>query len=423
MTSSPPTNRPLIDIGKALPDRYKRHHIWWLALLPLLCLAAVVVKDSFQASLDVLVPEIVPSPSTHNKRASGYAGMYQLGEKLGIKVHRFEKPYHHLPDMHGTLLIIGPWLPPSKAESKILLQWLDDGNNLVLLDDFATESSKTLLAGLGASFDQSRTREEETLAIAPNIPESAFVHEIKAPCEGDLRSISNDEHSYVAKNSRGTALMQIKIGKGRCLIGTVPLMCSNQYLSDPAAKGNFQFLANWLASSPQPIYFDEKCHGFVSEDNALTYLLKNKVGFICMQLVLIVLVAILSLNQRFGQALPQKAGRKISNLEFIDGLAFALSRARARDAALFMLFQPFKARLCKTLGVAPHESASCLATAWAEAAGQPEADLRTFLEQAQAALDRRRLSDEELKLLVRKFDDLSAKSASLGAFARSSGIT
>jgi hypothetical protein len=418
MTGTPKYNPLHMDIKEALPERYRRHHMWWLLLLPLLCLVAAVAKESFGDAMDSFVPETAPITSTHNKRASGYTGLYELATKMGLQAQRFERSYRYLKSRHGTLVMIGPWESPTLAESKELVRWLAAGNNLVLLDDFATPSSKIILAGLGLEFDPAQPK-EEVISIAPGVPESKLVDTIKAPCEGHL----SGEIATIARDAGGAVLMQATLGKGRCLVGTLPALCSNQYLSDPAAKGNFQFLINWLSSSDQPIYFDEKCHGYSAGENAFAFLLKNKVGYLAMQLLIVCLVSIFSLNQRFGQAVPEKSARKISNLEFINGLAYALSRAHSRDAAFAMIFQPFKARLCKALAVSPHEPAANLAHAWASASGQPAQELQSLLEQGQAALDQRRLSEDELKQLIRRLDTIAAKSAGISSFARTSSIS
>jgi hypothetical protein len=114
------------------------------------------------------------------------------------------------------------------------------------------------------------------------------------------------------------------------------------------------------------------------------------------------------LNQRFGPLVPVASPRKISNLEFINGLATSYQRARARDTAWAMIYQPFKARLCKLLGVAPHESPEKLAQAWAEASGKDRNKCEEFLRKAQAAMEKRHLEEKELSELVATCDELSA---------------
>jgi hypothetical protein len=176
-----------------------------------------------------------------------------------------------------------------------------------------------------------------------------------------------------------------------------------------------------LANSKQPIYFDEKCHGFTSGANAFMFILHSPVGYVLLQLLIIVLVAFVSLNQRFGRAVPVSTARKISNLEFINGLANTYERAKARDAAWALIFTPFKAKLCKVLGVAPDEDMDNLAAAWAEAAGKPDRDYRLFLERAQLALRAGKIDENELVKLIGECDSLAAGQKELHSYSKALG--
>jgi len=398
-----------------LPGRYGRHHLWWLVGLLALSVLAVIVGDKFKQSLGQWLPETLPNPSTYNEKQSGYSGFYELAEKIHIPVKRWQKPYRMIDQdkVRGTLVMIAPWEMPTTGESDLLLRWLEDGNDLVLMDDLSMHSSRKLIGELGLSAHSFKIQHDLTAPVERVFPESAMVPDLKITSEARI-----DGGNPVASNKWGTLISELKVGKGRCLVASTPDMCANENLADPAYKGNFQFLINWLSTSHQPIYFDEKCHGYSSGNNVFFFLLRGPVGFVILQLLILLAVALWSLNQRFGPLVPVPVSRKISNLEFINGLATSYQKARARDTAWAMIYQPFKGRLCKLLGVAPHESPEQLAQAWAEASGQNRTKCEEFLRKAQAAMEKRHLDEKELVELVAACDELSAGSRELQAHGK-----
>jgi hypothetical protein len=388
----------------ALPERFnKQHHMWWLGALIAVSVFGVLVGTAFRDTLTTFIPETMPNLSTYNKKASGYSALFELAEKLKLDVHRWQAPYRMLAadKVTGTLVVLSPWDTPSPSEAEMLQRWVEDGNDLIFLDDFSLGSTRTMSKLAGISPRTTRVAKTFSAKPEPTLHESAFVSQVKV-----LTDARVDGGNAVASDQEGAILTTARIGTGRCLFGTVPDMCSNENVADPEYKGNYQLMLNWLSSSKKPIYFDEKCHGYSSGNNVFFFILRSPVGFVLLQLIILLAVAFLSLNQRFGPPIVVSTARKISNLEFINGLATSYQRARARDTAWAMIYAPFKARLCKALGIAPHESAEVLAEAWAEESGQNGAECREFLVHAQKALDKGHIDDNELTKLVQACDRL-----------------
>jgi hypothetical protein len=391
----------------ALPERFnKQHHMWWLGALIAVSVFGVLVGTAFRDTLTTFIPETVPNLSTYNKKASGYSALFELAEKLKLDVRRWQAPYRMLSadKVTGTLVILSPWDTPSASEAEMLERWVEEGNDLVFLDDFSLGSTRTMSKLAGVSPRSTRVAKDISATPDPTLDESAFVGKVKV-----LTDARVDGGTPVAFDSEGAILTTIGIDRGRCLFGTVPDFCSNENVADPQYKGNYQLMLNWLSTSKKPIYFDEKCHGYSSGNNVFFFILRSPVGFVLLQLIILLAVAFVSLNQRFGPPIVVTNARKISNLEFINGLATSYQRARARDTAWAMIYGPFKARLCKALGVAPHESPEVLAEAWSEESGKNGAECRDFLVQAQKALDKGHIDDNELTKLVQACDRLGSE--------------
>lgn len=128
------------------------------------------------------------------------------------------------------------------------------------------------------------------------------------------------------------------------------------------------------------------------------------------------LIALVSLNQRFGPPRLVSNPRRISNLEFVDGMAHTYRKAKAHDTAWSILFGTFRTRLCKGLGASPSDPADVLAVAWSEATGIKETELREFLEKA-AAMESAHISREEMLEMVARCDNLTERSKNFLAIA------
>jgi hypothetical protein len=387
-----------------------KHHMWWLLLLAIACIAGVMVSENFNSQVDSFFPESLPNPSTYNRKPSGYSGLMELTEKLGMKTSKWQLPYRYLKKKNasGTLILVAPQETPSSSEVNQIADWIKQGNNLIYLDYFSYRTGKAMTEKFDVEPFDSVPLTDKILPLDPKLAEAAFVKDLVV--SGDVRL--NGGVALVA-DSHGALLSEIKYGKGRILIGSVPTMASNRRLQERDQWGNFQFLANWLRANGGEVMFDEKSHGFSSQTNILVFMAKSPVGLLIFQLLVIALVALISLNQRFGAPIPVSTRRKISNLEFIDGLAATYRRARARDTVWGMIFHSFKAKLCKKLQVAPHEGYDKLAEEWALSTGQSKAECEAFLTRAQASLDHGKMSQDELVELVSTCDRLNSQSKTL----------
>lgn len=394
---------------------WQRHHIWWLALLFLGGGAAVFTSNSLNDVLPSVMPEGLPLPSTFNKQRSGYSALYDLCEKVGLKVERWQSSYRYLKDnrVAGTLVMIDPWDTPTEDEVQRISNWVEAGNDMVYLDFFNKGPGRRLLEKLGGTANGPRPKVTEE--IIPTGSSSAGSSSAwKFTDSVNVRSDTSLEgNADLVVGHNGAIIVAVDHEKGHVLIGSDPSFCSNEHIADPHFKGNFQFFINHLMACKQPIYFDEKCHGYTTGKSALFLMLRDYVGFVLWQLIVVVAIAFIGSNQRFGRALSGSVPRKISNLEFIDGLASTYQRARARDAAWSMLFAPLKARLCKALGVSPHDGLDVLALAWAQATGKSALEYQQFLQHGQDATMQHRLTEKELLELIAKCDSLTADSQEL----------
>jgi hypothetical protein len=398
--------------------KYSKHHAWWMLVLVLVCIPAALVSEPLSESFGQIMPETLPNTSSYNKKASGYSALFELCQKVGIPSHRWEGSYRELiKHTKGTLVIVLPSEPLSRHEVDSLMKWVQQGNDLVYLDYLGYRSGQKVLDPLKLHASSRTEVKDKDIVADSKIPETANAISLRA--NADVVIFGGEK--VIGPDDKSAYLTTLKHGKGRVLVGSLTDFAANRHIANTAYRNNFQFMMNWFDTSQKPILFDEKAHGYTSGSNVWFFILKSPVGFVLFQLALIVITAFISLNQRFGQPRLVSNPRKISNLEFIDGLASTYERARARDTAWSMIFTPLKARLVRSLGVDPHSPLDEVAKAWSEHSGKSSAEYMAFLEDAHKALEARKLTDEELEALIAKADSLTTDSRELQPMRRIMG--
>lgn len=394
----------------------KHNQIWW-QLTVLLVVSALAVYTNIKLDQEIgrNLPEATTFTSTFNMRPSGYSGFWEIARRTGLSCKRWQFPYRQLRAAHGTLVIIGPNASLESHELDQVLDWLKSGNRLIYLDDFALSSSRSILQKLGMNA-HTGTSFSDTIVPGQDSNQGYFAH-VGSVCVATDTSLTGG-HTLLS-SAKDTLLATVPCGKGTVVVGTIPSLCANRHLSQPKHWANFQFLVNLLATGDGEILFDEFCHGYSQSTNVFVYLAKTPAGPLFLQGLLLLILAVAGSWQRFGSTVTIKSARKISNLEFIHGLANTYRRAGATDLALDILNHSLVSALCKALSIAPQQGPEKLAHAWSQATGRSASQLSDFLASSASALEKRTLTDEELMSLCRSCDKIREQSKDLLATRRS----
>ncbi len=386
----------------AAEDRPNR--IWW-QLFALLLVSGLSVYSgiAFDEQKDRFWPETEILISVFNKKPSGLSGMKDIVTKIGQQNFTWQLPYRNLTDTKGMLVICQPTESLSELDAKQILEWVHKGNDLVYFDHFSYKLTRRLIDKLGIESKDGEDLVDKKLQLQKtSVPEFAHVPSLLLSAERRLIG-----GTALLADKSGTLIALVKHGKGRVLLGTVPSLCSNRRLSNQEAWPNFQFLANWMSTANGAVIFDERCHGFSSATNVFHFLLRGPTGLVFWQLMLILVVGVFSAAQRFGAIRQVVVSRKISNLEFIYGLSNAFRRARANTAVLEILGQSFKNRLCKALGISPHESSENIVSAWNSSKQRSSINIDELINNYERALSKKHLSDSDLRTLVGTCDKIT----------------
>ena len=389
---------------------FNKRHLWWQALaLIAISFFSVYASGAFDQEFAKFVPEKSVLVSTFNKRQSGISGLLEMLDKLGHKTKKWYYPYRQLDDFNGCLVITAPLFSLKDYEVKQILSWVKSGNDLVYFDNFNLSRSRLLPSQLEISVKTSvKKLERIEVPVNQKVPWLRKIDSVRVSTKSRLiggKALVEDES--------GPIIVYVKHGKGRVILGCAPRMLSNDLIANSKNWNNFQFFENWLAyraesvASGTDIYFDERSHGLTGGRNVFIYLSRGPFGLVSLQLILIILIALVSSAQRFGKALSVLDNRRISNMEFIDGLANAYKRAKANTSVLEILFHSFRVNVSKKMGVSSHEKDEVLVNAWNTAPITSDANLKDLIDEYNTVLSDRSISDSELLKMIATCDKIT----------------
>jgi hypothetical protein len=414
----------------------KKEVVWQLTALLIVSGFLVYATAASDKQIDKLMPESFINRSVTNVKPSGMSAMLELAKLVWGKsapekraVRTWEFSYRELRGarrpgpqnaalpgeehievdeppaedaVHGVLIIASPEQSLSDYDVEDLLAWVKQGNYLVFLDNFPFPTSRRLLNKL----------DMEVRDLEPNVE-----NKVSDPVHtGGLYSHLRTLRLSAGQSLRGgtpiatidgiTIIAEKAAGKGKVLISSCSSLVDNRHISNSESWSNFQFLANWLSTTDGEILFDERCHGASQGESVFFYFLKGPAGLFAAQLLLILLIGILSCQQRFGRLLSIKELRRISNLEHINGLANTYERANARQAVLEIIWQNLRQKLCRLMQISPHESSEKLIEEL-RLKGDGPGDIIACLQECEAAIQDKHLSEEKLRELVSACDKIS----------------
>ncbi len=412
-----------------------------LQLIALFVVSTLVVWGTLASDkqLDKVMPEARTFASINNMKPSGMSAFFELCQLVfkSRPVVEWAYPYRKLKGStragiagvdKGVLIIVSPDESLAEFEVEDILDWVRLGNDLVYLDNFQFRNTKRLLEKIeiGArEFDEAIVNKQSDART--DLPYYTHLRVLNVSAQQKLSGgktlVSVDNKAVVVEK---------QLGKGRVLIASCPQLVINKQISRPEHWSNFQFLNNWLATTSGEILFDEKCHGSTKGVNVIYYFLHGPSGFVVLQLLIILVLAVLSAHQRFGAALSLRNPRRISNLEHIEGLSNTYYRADARQAVLSIIWLNVRQKLCKLLQISPREEDDKLNNALVTqqklrgAAGLSASGATTgssglitaptvveLVEKCEQAVNRKELTDEELRELVAACDKISEQADEL----------
>lgn len=363
------------------------------------------------------------SGSTFNRAPDGYGAWYAFMSERGTPIQRWQKPFEDLannPDAQPpiALLRVYPNLTTAFLSAKER-EWVERGNVIVNLG----------------------VKEPATAA-----PFSTLHDRPTGNIKIDTTRRSQATINYPLLSDRfGGIVWAEKLEQGWVIFATTPHLAANAYQDFP---GNYEFLAQLVTQSrvrvpagqevlektfnpsfkstlianhnlltvsnslAPKIFVDEYLHGYKAPDviqreigeTILSYLAKTPLFPAFIQALILLTVAIVALNRRFGQPATLSTPVVDNSEAYIQALAGVLQKANSTDFTLEVLAKEEQLQLQKALflGQVPLDSQSII-DAWVRQTGRPAAELEQLL---QISAQKRRMSETELLMWLNKWQQI-----------------
>jgi len=436
----------------------------WVLFGMLALLAALVALTTFLApALENSEP--LPNRSVYNSAPTGYRAWFLASQRSGITIVPWEKPFEKLNELpaEATMVLVEPLTYSQSAtlfgrqETEQLLEWVAQGNSVVLLDHFRRNGSQAVLLAAYRS-----------LALRPPAPEpgqppeaaspefasgSSSPDQFQNPPPQVLQSLRKELDVYVdqpllsdirlslwpkhftqeaqkagiqvlLEDAQGNPrIVEVHYGKGRLILGTVADLGDNHFLQSPP-NDNAQYLANLLRREGKLVFINEYVHGYAESGNLSAYLSKNTpLGDIFVQLTLVfILVLWLSLRRWTPkpQQVPVSAFEdqaddteqpnvfKSSMQAYLDSMAGIYQRTHAASLALGPQVNRLEKLLNQRFGILPEEEArlkQLLETFpgdYSSKGSSPESLMTAWVQARVLVAAQGRLPDRELLHLARQ---------------------
>lgn len=267
-------------------------------------------------------------PSTRDTGASGYAALYDLLAREGVRVDRFEQPVAQLPASRGTLVLAGDGAldaaAPSPDAVKFLDAWVRGGGRLVILDGVVSRGTRR---ALGLPLAQSMT--SSALAVtACGFPP----HLRGAPVSGTYAAAypaacRADRATLLASGSHAGAMLYRR-GRGLIALFSTSTPFDNLHL---AQRANAAVAYALFAGAP--VFFDERVHGYAA-GRSFWEVLPPPVHIAIALAIAAVLLAIAGANLPFAPPLDMRAPQERDSGAYMASIARMLERGGASHEAI-----------------------------------------------------------------------------------------
>ena len=367
----------------------------------------------------------------------GTKALRELCDTAGLRVHTWSRPWDELHDRVGLLIVLDPAAGIRRGEMPALLKWVNRGGRLILAVD--PDPSHTIagayqdvppyvqaLAPLGLGLERpGETTPAPQLPVQPSSPLAQDARQISVPSAAAFkrltsvaeakgywgvrytRKLRDDPVAFLGtgwtehvKAPAGPAIASFTHGKGEIYVVADVEMLDNSHIKltdNVIAAANLIF----TAARNRDIYFDEYHHGKITAQAEGSDFDTSPMSRTIWMIVLVFVIFAVGKFQRFGRAVPLPPPPRRATIEYADAYASLYRRAGKGHAALVIIADRFRRRLCSLTALSPIAPPEQVAEAVALRRRVNRADLAALLERLETVRHTEALSDDELLKLTR----------------------
>jgi hypothetical protein len=267
-------------------------------------------------------------PSTYDSGASGYAALYEMLSREGVRVDRFELPLSELTGSAGTLVIAGDRAlseaAPSRGALRALDAWVRGGGHVVVLDGAVGALAQEQFQIPAVRSFATRKLATADCAFVPALRgllvSGTFTAGYKGGCSAQRASV------LVAANM--AVGITYRRGRGRITVVTTPSLFDNLHL---AQRANARLA--YALFGGRGVRFDERVHGYAA-GRSFWQVLPQPVRAAIWIAVSAAILAIAGANLPFAPPYEAAAPEERDSGAYIDSLARMLERGAAAQEAV-----------------------------------------------------------------------------------------
>jgi len=303
-------------------------------------LALVVVLAALRESRQAAQQS---EPSTYDTGANGYAALYDVLSREGVRVVRFESPIGELSNGPATLVVAGDRTlgaaAPSASALAFLDRWVRHGGKLVILDGAPSRAAADALGLPHTTRHPVQTRAAAGCAFARPLRGAAIAGQFTAGYAGACRA---NRATVFAAGSRAAGLAYSR-GRGSIVLISTPSVFDNLHLGQ---RGNAR--AAYALLSRGTVIFDERVHGYAA-GRSFWDVLPQPMRIAIVVALAAVLVAVIGANLPFAPPYEAQPPEERDSAAYIASVARMLERGGAAREAIARITE----RCAQILSVRP----------------------------------------------------------------------
>jgi hypothetical protein len=296
--------------------------------------------------------------TTHSSAPDGALALLRWLQEMGYDAGRLEFREFALDAQTDALFILNPTTPMSRSEAAEVIEWVDAGGTLVVVEDRAqlfagpNQMLQTLSLELQPyAGEDDATQIEQGTVLQPVLNEPPL-NDVPLRTVRVLEAERDDIAPLVGVDD-AAVLVGIQQGLGYIYVSSASYPFTNQGLR---AEGSAALLRNLLRRVPPDgqVLFDEYHHGFFEPPSMRSVIMSSPWGWALVYTLLILAAFFVVTGRRFGRPVPlrEEVARR-SSTEYIESMADLFQRGGKRAFILKHYHQAFKRRLAKPYGINP----------------------------------------------------------------------
>jgi len=364
-------------------------------------------------------------PTTHSSAPGGTLALLRWANDMGYQAQRLEYTQFEVNEQDDALFIISPSEPVNRTHSTMVLDWVEQGGTLILVEDRMRlfGGNNQLLNDLNIDVE---LYEGNTIGHAivlqpmlntPPLSSTIPVHtdyvlatsrNNVAPLLGSPPAPEEEEAPPEETNpaedllpTTEPVLFGVTHGKGYIYICSASFPFTNKGLRH---EENAALVLNLLRRVPPGgrILFDEWHNGYFTPPSLRSIMIENSWGQAIIYALVVLAIYMLMTGRRFGRPVPLRDEVALrSSAEYVENMADLFQRSKKRDFILHHYYTAFKRRIARPYGVNPRMDDDTFLAELSHATDLDTEHLRAIL----GKLRQQKVSEAELLAIIAEADN------------------